>query len=667
MDAVGRKVESQVQFWSLLGPFLVLLSIAVLLFKVSIHWYFPVSALIGIPLCVKWKMKGMAIALCTLLVLSGIGYQNLELDDRYWHVGLALAMAFSFIVMTLSLEEVQGLVAKLQLESQSRLDNFVLLDEQLKAAEQEWTAERERTKAETSALTMEMARAQEEKQTFHKLAQLAKEELIQVRGQHEQLLQDLYYKKQQIAQLHERLEESELALQDFINSDGEKKIGALTDQAAVLEREKEVLKAKVAVSQNEARALQNKLSFLEEEREANRQAKVSLQQQCEQMRQAETQQRQVVQQAQQKIHELKVKLIEEEQLHETLQLKEKELTEQVERLEKQAMQKEEQCKAALQDAKNQLQEQKTYFENQIHGLKRQTNTQGLQQQEAAAQEIKALQEQLQKIRTDLLAAQQSLEFQNQELVQLQHQKEQTQETMHQMHSALREQKERFEEQLHEMQLQAGQRKLPEHQAAEQEALRLHNQNRQLLEELREVKGSLDSKSNGLFVAQQEADHLKAKEAEREKRVSEAVRQLQELEHHKTQLEEVLQKTQTKLHFAEQKLVAFKQNHEKLPYAPGNTRQIEAMYLQLKEQFQEKCQVLDEARRELFVTNEKLLSRLKDEEEERVFGLSATESTLQNELVQLGRQYDLMQQRYQQENDDLAKLIDDLLKELSKAR
>lgn len=343
VDAVERKVESQVQFWSLLGPFLVLLSIAVLLFKVSIHWYFPVSALIGIPLCVKWKMKGMAVALCTLLFLTGLGYQNLDLEDRYWHVGLSLAMAFSFIVLTLSLEEAQGLIAKLERESQSRLDNFVLLDEKLKSAEKEWTEEREKAKAETSAMSIEVTKALEEKNTFHKLAQLAKEELIHIRNQHDQLLQDLHYKKQQIAQLHERLEGTELSLQEFINSDTERKVTQLTDELAALEREKEVSKAKINLLQNDAEKLKSRLSFLEEERNGHQQTMTGLQQQCEQMRHTEAQQRQLLQQAQQKVHELKIQLMEGEQQSEALEHARSQLSRACKDLE---MQKEQCCRLA---------------------------------------------------------------------------------------------------------------------------------------------------------------------------------------------------------------------------------------------------------------------------------------------------------------------------------
>jgi len=222
VDIAGRKVESQVQFWSVLGPFFVLLSIAVLLFKASPHWYFPFSALIGIPLCVKWKMKGMAATLCSLFLLAGISYPQLELDERYWHVGLSLAMAFSFIVLTLSLEEVEGLVEKLQLESQSRLDNVLLLDERWKSAELAWSLEKERWGREAAVLARDLTRVQEERQIFYKLAQLAKEELVQVKEEHARLVQDLLYKKEHIAQLHERLEEAEKTIQGFVDSASEK-------------------------------------------------------------------------------------------------------------------------------------------------------------------------------------------------------------------------------------------------------------------------------------------------------------------------------------------------------------------------------------------------------------------------------------------------------------
>src|SRR4051812_24921994 len=103
VDGDTKKIEYQVQFWSLLGPLFVLLTLCVLLFKASSHWAFPFSAIIGVPLCIRWQTKGMAGALITLFVLTCVGYQSLGLNERYWYVGLSLAIAFSLIILTLSL------------------------------------------------------------------------------------------------------------------------------------------------------------------------------------------------------------------------------------------------------------------------------------------------------------------------------------------------------------------------------------------------------------------------------------------------------------------------------------------------------------------------------------------------------------------------------------
>jgi hypothetical protein len=181
VNVLENKVENQVHFWSLLGPFLILSSITVLLFKLSTHWYFPLSALIGIPLCIKWKAKGMVAALSLLFFMSIISYQQLALEDRYWHVGMSLAMAFSFIIFTLSLEESQEVIRNLQVESQSRLENCLRLDEKLTDLENVWTQERESLRAQIQMLTQASTKYQDEKQIFYKLAQLSKDELLQVR------------------------------------------------------------------------------------------------------------------------------------------------------------------------------------------------------------------------------------------------------------------------------------------------------------------------------------------------------------------------------------------------------------------------------------------------------------------------------------------------------
>jgi chromosome segregation ATPase len=627
VDVVGKKVESQVQFWSLLGPFFVLLSITVLLFKVSPHWYFPVSALIGIPLCMKWKMKGMAVALTCLFLLAGINYPSLELDDRYWHVGLSLAIAFSFIVLTLALEEVQGLVGKLQLESQSRLDNFLLLDEKWKMAEQEWSLQSERSKNEIATLTQEVAKVQEDKQTFYKLAQLAKDELVQVRGQHEQLLQDLLYKKQQIAQLHERLEETEMTIQGFVNSDAEKQIQTLTERLTYLEREKETFKAKIALAQEEGQtylterahlerelqacqereklcmtdrqhnqqerqdqqnaflSLQGKCALLEQEKHSWSQAQAKWQQQCEQLRHLETQYRQTIEHSQRKIQDLEMKLLEGERQ-----------------------------KEALLSRQKQLEEEKYQIESQLKNYQQQL----LQQHQ---QECKDLQERYSKVQESLVKAEQDLEM--------------TQEAF----THLRKKEEHYKTHLCQLQTELEERKKTE----------------------KHLKHSVEEEQKTLAEMQEKMSHLSHELSEQQLRFKQVTEQNEKLESLKLQLEQALQEVQVELQKQDSHPL-----HPGLP-AQGHSRRIESMYMQLKEQFQEKCDILDVTRRELFQVNEELLKYRKEYEEEHFFGLSIQERNLQHHLVHLGKQFDRMQETYQREIEDLSQLVGHLLQQMANVR
>jgi len=287
VDTYEKRVENQVQFWSLIGPFLILLSVAILLFKMSAHWYFPLSALLGIPLCVKWKMKGMAVALACLLTLSIFAYRSVDLDQQYWHVGMALAMAFSLIILTLALEEVQSLMSRMQLESQSRLDNFLQLEESYKTHELEWGKEKDHLHSKIAALTQDHVKVSDEKQTFFKLAQLAKDELVQIHDQHLLLLEELIYKKQQISELQEKLEETELTIQDLVNSDSGQKIKHLSTQLDLLS---------------------NQVVEHDQEKERLHIAIVRAQDQCQNLNDLEARQKRLIQNQLQKLDELKSEL-----------------------------------------------------------------------------------------------------------------------------------------------------------------------------------------------------------------------------------------------------------------------------------------------------------------------------------------------------------------------
>lgn len=240
-----KSTEKQVQFWSLLGPFIILLSATVMLFKMSAHWYLPVSILVGLPLCAKWKMKGLLASLLLLVSFFLFSYPNIDLEERYWHLGMGMVIALSFIILTLSFEEVQSLLLNYQNESASRLENFLKLDGDVKVLENNWVAERDGINNQLQQMTQELAKTTEEKQTFQKVVHLAKDELILLRKQHEKLIEELTYKKQMIAQLNERLEENDATIQSFVNNDAEQHVQTLTNRIISQEHQIEELSKKL--------------------------------------------------------------------------------------------------------------------------------------------------------------------------------------------------------------------------------------------------------------------------------------------------------------------------------------------------------------------------------------------------------------------------------------
>lgn len=125
--------SDQVLFWALLGPFCLLVSFAFLILKSSSDtWFFTLCTLTAIPFCFFYRMHGLVGALLMLAFLTVITTFSLPISERYWHVGIALSMGLSFVILALSIEEAQSLLEALETESKSRLGHLFRLDEKLK-------------------------------------------------------------------------------------------------------------------------------------------------------------------------------------------------------------------------------------------------------------------------------------------------------------------------------------------------------------------------------------------------------------------------------------------------------------------------------------------------------------------------------------------------------
>lgn len=158
MQIKEKKIESQVQFWSLIGPFFILLTLFMTLLKASpTNMWMACIAIASVPLCWRWKMVGLGFVITALTGVIVYHFNELTHMERFWNVGMAIAISIGSIVSTLSFEEVDSIVHGLEIESKSRLDNLWHLDEKIKVIQTSQESEKQQLNEQLTASAAEVA------------------------------------------------------------------------------------------------------------------------------------------------------------------------------------------------------------------------------------------------------------------------------------------------------------------------------------------------------------------------------------------------------------------------------------------------------------------------------------------------------------------------------
>lgn len=201
------KFDSRVQFWSLLGPFLTVLTLLLVLLKPSSYQgMFPALAIAGVFLCWKWKWRGLLLSISFLVLIGGYYYSKIPIEDRFWFAGFSMALASSFLVSFLSFEEASELVCVLQTESKSRLDHVLQLDEKIKAAEEEFIKEKRFLSSELTRVKEEVAQKQLHLDTNEKFIETVRREQRAIVENHEKIVQETQMLRIEVVKLEQQIE-----------------------------------------------------------------------------------------------------------------------------------------------------------------------------------------------------------------------------------------------------------------------------------------------------------------------------------------------------------------------------------------------------------------------------------------------------------------------------
>ena len=119
------KIENNLKFWVLLGPFLLFLSITLAAFDLAIY------SAIALFLCYRFRSFGLIAA---MLGLAGFSfYQQVNLDDRHlWNLGVQISIALGLMISTFGFEEIKSY---LSLHEESKTQDLTSLQNQCREKE----------------------------------------------------------------------------------------------------------------------------------------------------------------------------------------------------------------------------------------------------------------------------------------------------------------------------------------------------------------------------------------------------------------------------------------------------------------------------------------------------------------------------------------------------
>lgn len=164
---IDDKLENNLKFWVLLGPFLLLLSVILATFDVAI------LTAISLFLCYRFKFKGLTLSLASLALYSFYLQVNLE-DNHLWYLGLQISIGLGLIISTCSFDEIKNYIS---LNEDDKNQGLCSLQNQLKEKQDQFDSTRKNLEENLVILKGEMNKKSQK--------------LLQVANENENLKKDL--------------------------------------------------------------------------------------------------------------------------------------------------------------------------------------------------------------------------------------------------------------------------------------------------------------------------------------------------------------------------------------------------------------------------------------------------------------------------------------------
>lgn len=129
-----ERIEKRIEFWSALGPFVILASLLIAIFRLSPHLFFiPVLSLIALPLCWKWNWKGFYLSVALLFIAALYILVEGSIHERVWGLSIAFVLLLGLFITSLSFSEVRKFTSFFKTDKEALLEENNALKDNLNA------------------------------------------------------------------------------------------------------------------------------------------------------------------------------------------------------------------------------------------------------------------------------------------------------------------------------------------------------------------------------------------------------------------------------------------------------------------------------------------------------------------------------------------------------
>lgn len=177
IQAEDKVLSGRIQFWTLLGPWLVVATVLVAVLKPEAPSALAFLAVGGMLACWKYRMGGLWFSLGAIVLFELVTLSSVQVHERFWYVGTGISLALALAVTTMALEEIRELAERLSIESNSRLEALVQTDDRLKIYEQAWKEERQTFLEKAKEDQEVIISTQKQLQTFQRMVAFVRKDL----------------------------------------------------------------------------------------------------------------------------------------------------------------------------------------------------------------------------------------------------------------------------------------------------------------------------------------------------------------------------------------------------------------------------------------------------------------------------------------------------------